>query len=385
MPEPLRHTGDEIVMVAGEASGDLHGSNVIRELRTAKPDIRIYGVGGDRMQAEGMQLIYHINELSFMGFSDVLRNLSVIRSVERTLRSLIQLKKPRLVVLIDFPGFNLRIARHSRSAGIPVIYYIAPQVWAWGKRRIKKIKKYVDHLLVIIPFEEKLFRESGVRTDFVGHPILDLIEETSERVDFCRSHNLDPERKILALFPGSRPNEILNHIGIMARAALELERHHYMQPVIGVSQNLAPEYVKSNIPIEAADIPLIEGESYNLMRHAEFAFVKSGTTTLEAACFQTPMVVLYKTSPVNFLIGRMLVSVKHFSLVNILAGTEIVTELSQKKVTVPNLVREAESVMEDTFRYADMKRRLGDIKAMLGERGASRKVAECILKYLSTR
>jgi lipid-A-disaccharide synthase len=383
MPNPVTKMRDEIIMVAGEASGDLHGSNVIRELRSMKPGIHIYGVGGDQMKGEGMQLMYHINELSFMGFSDVLRNLSVIRSLERTLKSLIQLKKPRLIVLIDFPGLNLRLARHAHAAGVPVLYYIAPQVWAWGKGRIKKIRDTVDHLFVIIPFEEKLFRDAGVKTEFVGHPILDLMEVTSERESFYGSHNLDYERKILALFPGSRSKEIVNHIGVMAQAALELEARYNMQPVIGVSQNLSTEYVRSQLPDGAKEIPLIQGATYNLMRHAAFAFVKSGTTTLEATCFQTPMVVLYKTSKINYLIGKMIVNLKHFSLVNILADAEIVRELSQNQVTVRNLVAEAENMLMDPQKYTDMRQKLGEIKAMLGERGASRRVAEHITAYLN--
>ncbi len=373
---------DEILMIAGEASGDLHGANVMKQLKEIAPDVAVYGIGGDRMRTEGMQIVYHINELSIMGFSDVLKNLAVIRSVEKTLRKLIELKKPGLIVLIDFPGMNLRIAEYAHGLRIPVIYYIAPQVWAWGKGRTKKIKKYVDEMLVILPFEEKLFTDAGIRAEFVGHPLLDLIHTTSDREPFCRSNGLDAGRKILALFPGSRPGEVAKHLSIMARAALRIQEMFGLQPVIGVSQNLSTEFVRSHLPEEAGGFALIQGATYNLMKHAEIAFVKSGTTTLEAACFQTPMVVVYRTSAINFFIGRLIVRLNHFSLVNILGDEEVVRELSQKQVNVPRLIEEARILLEDSVVRNRMKERLSDITSMLGQPGAARRVAERITEYL---
>lgn len=376
----MANIAEEIMIVAGEASGDLHGSNLVKELKRTLPAVSLFGIGGDRMRDQGVDIVYHINELSFMGFSEVIRNISRIRAVERSIIQLIETKKPRAIVLIDFPGMNLRIARYAKQRGVKVIYYIVPQVWAWGKHRIKKMRKYVDHALVILPFEQEFFRKEGIDAEFVGHPLLDLVEVTATRESFCRSSGLDPARKILAMFPGSRSREIVNHLRVMAEAAIRLRDEFDIQPAIGVSPNLPTEFVRSFIPGDGERIPLLQGAAYNLMRHADFAFVKSGTSTLEAACFKTPMVVLYKTSALNYFVGRLIVNLNHFSLVNILAGEEVVKELSQGDVNVQTLYEHGKELLEDDRKRIEMKDRLSTIKAMLGEPGASRRAAERVLR-----
>ncbi len=376
----MNKVASEIMIVAGEASGDLHGSNLVKAMKKVRPELSLFGIGGERMREQGVQIIYHINELSFMGFSEVIRNITVIRSVERTIKALLDARKPKVVVLIDFPGMNLRIARYAKERGIPVVYYIAPQVWDWGKHRLKKMRKYVDHALVILPFEQQFFQERDVDAEFVGHPILDLIEITSERAEFCRSSGLDPDKTILALFPGSRMREIVNHASVMTRTALRLKDEFDIQPAIGVSPNLPTESIRRLLPAGSEDIPLLQGETYNLMQHAEIAYVKSGTATLEAACFKTPMVVLYKTSAFNFFVGRMIVNLNHFSLVNILAGEEVVKELSQGDVNVQTLYRYGKELLEDEQKRNAMKNRLASIKSMLGEPGASGRAANRVLE-----
>jgi lipid-A-disaccharide synthase len=370
---------EEIMIVAGEASGDLHGSNLVKEIKVIRPGISFFGIGGERMREKGVQLIYHINELSFMGFSEVLRNISLIRSVEKTIKTLLEIRRPKVVLLIDFPGMNLRIARYAKERGIKVVYYIAPQVWAWGKHRLKKMRKYVDHALVILPFEKEFFRNEGIDAEFVGHPILDFLEVRMDRRQFCKSIGLDPERKILALFPGSRHREILNHLNVMVKTAIRLRDDFDVQPAIGVSQNLTADFVRSHLPADGENIPLVQGVTYDLMHHAELAYVKSGTSTLEAACFQTPMVVLYKTSALNYFVGRLIVNLNHFSLVNILAGEEIVKELSQRNVNVQTLYRYGKELLENEQKRDEMKERLAAIKATLGDPGASSRAAGLVL------
>lgn len=374
------NVGEGIMIVAGEASGDLHGSNLVRELKQKQPGVSLFGIGGDRMQKEGVQIIYHVNDLSFMGFSEVIRKISFIRSVERTIINMIEKKKPRAVVLIDFPGMNLRIARYAKQRGVKVVYYIVPQVWAWGRHRLKKMRKYVDLALVILPFEEEFFRKEGVDAEFVGHPLLDLLEVTANRESFCHSSGLDPTRKIMAIFPGSRRREIVNHLRVMAGAAMRLRDEFDIQPAIGVSPNLPTEFVRSFIPGGSEHVPLLQGAAYNLMQHADFAYVKSGTSTLEAACFKTPMVVLYKTSALNYFVGRLIVNLNHFSLVNILAGEEVVKELSQRDVNVQTLYKYGRALLADDRKRNEMKDRLSTIKAMLGEPGASGRAAGRVLR-----
>jgi lipid-A-disaccharide synthase len=368
----------EIMIVAGEASGDLHGSNLVREIKSLYAEAGFYGIGGERMSEQGVHLIYHINELSFMGFSEVIKNISLIRSVERTIQKLLDIRRPRAVVLIDFPGMNLRIARYAKERGIPVAYYIAPQVWAWGRYRLKKMRKYVDRAFVILPFEEEYFRNEGIDAEFIGHPILDLVKTTEERDAFCSAGGLDPKRRILALFPGSRAREVVNHASVMARAALRLRDEFGIQPVIGVSRNLRTEFVQSLLP-DGSAIPLLQGATYTMMRHADAAFVKSGTSTLEAACFMTPMLVVYKTSVLNYLVGRLIVNLNHFSLVNILAGEEIVKELSQGNVNANTLYEYGRELIVNEEKRETMKRRLQTIRSMLGQPGASKRAAEGVL------
>jgi lipid-A-disaccharide synthase len=375
----MANAREEVMIVAGEASGDLHGSNLVKELKVLRPTVSLFGIGGDRLRALDVEIIYHINELSFMGFSEVIKNISFIRSVEKTVIKLIEERKPRAIVLIDFPGMNLRIARFAKQRGVIVIYYITPQVWAWGKHRIKKMRKYVDHALVILPFEQEFFRNEGIDAEFIGHPLLDLLQVNPDRELFCRSTGLDPNRKIVALFPGSRKREIINHLGAMTGAAIRLREENNIQPVIGVSANFPADFVRSLIPGGGEDIPLLEGATYGLMQHAEMAYVKSGTSTLEAACFKTPMIVLYKTSAFNYFVGRLIVTLNHFSLVNILAGEEVVKELSQKDVNKQTLYEYGKELLEDDRKREEMRNRLGAIKKMLGEPGASRRAAERVL------
>lgn len=375
----MAESRSEIMIVAGEASGDLHGSNLVREMKVRCPELAFFGIGGDRMKSEGVRLLYHINELSFMGFSEVIRNLSFIHSVERTIKALLESQKPRVVVLIDFPGLNLRIAKYAKERHVPVVYYIAPQVWAWGKFRLKKMRKYVDHALVILPFEQEFFRKEGIEAEFVGHPILDLLNVTEEREVFCATAGIDPKRKILAIFPGSRSREIINHLGVMTRAAMRLQEEFGIQPAIGVSSNISPEHVRSLLTVDSTRIPLLQGATYDLMYHAEIAYVKSGTSTLEAACFKTPMIVVYKTSAINYLVGRLIVNLNHFSLVNILAGEEVVKELSQGDVNEHMLYELGKDLLQNETKRKVLRERLASIRSMLGEPGASRRAAERVL------
>jgi len=367
-----------VMIIAGEASGDLHGSGVVRELKRLSPGIDVYGVGGDKMKHEGMENIYHINELGFMGFTEVLKHLPFIKAMEHALGQIVKFKRPDVLLLIDYPGFNLRFARIARQYNVKIVYYISPQVWAWHKSRVKKMKALVDKMLVIFPFEVDFYRAEGINAEFVGHPLLESLEPTLDRKSFCKRFELDGQKKILALLPGSRRQEIERIFPVMLNAARKVAAEKDIEIVIGAAPTIEEQYFRTLYNLN--DTHLIAGLTYDVMANADFAFVASGTATLETACFGTPMFVVYKTSFLTYCIGRLLVRVKNIGLVNIVAGKTIAPEFIQYRANAKELASSALRLLGDEKRLIDMKTELSKVKGMLGSIGASRKVAERILE-----
>jgi lipid-A-disaccharide synthase len=365
-------------MIAGETSGDLHGAGVARSLRARRPEIDLYGIGGDAMQREGVELIFHCSRLSFMGFLEVVKNLPTVLRVERTLLRLLKERRPDIVLCIDYPGFNLRFARKAKARGIKVLYYISPQVWAWNRKRVKTIKEVVDRIKVVFPFEVEIYRAEGVDAEFVGHPIVERIGASCIRQAFFQRNRLDPSQKLLGLFPGSRRQEVDRILPLMLQAAEELRSGRPLQIAIGVAPNLGADLIRSHIPGDA-HVTLVENATYDLMQYSDAAIVTSGTATLETGWFGTPMVVVYKTSGTSFLLGRLLVDVPYIGLVNIVAGRKVVPELVQGEMTRENLVQEVAPLLDDPARGNAMRRELAVIKSKLGGPGASDKVALAVI------
>jgi lipid-A-disaccharide synthase len=366
------------MMIAGEASGDLHGAGVVRELKARMPSVELYGIGGDRMRNEGMELIEHISAVSFMGFLEVVRHLPVISAVEKKLERVLVERRPDVVVLIDYPGFNLRFARKAKRLGVKILYYISPQVWAWNKRRVKRMKGLINQMKVVFPFEVEIYRREGIDVEFVGHPLVETIGSSATREDFLARTGLDKGRKLLALFPGSRKQEIEKILPTMVGAALRLQRSHGVQVAIGAAPTLNADFLQRFILPDAA-IRLVENGTHDLMRHADAAIVTSGTATLETGWFCTPMVVVYRTSPLTYFIGRMLVDVPHIGLVNIVAGKSVVPEFIQHKMSVERLVHAVGKILDNDEYARTMRSELSVIKARLGGPGASVRVAEGII------
>lgn len=367
-----------VMVIAGEASGDLHGAGVVRELKRNSPDIDIFGVGGDKMKRAGMEIVYHINELGFMGFVEVVKHLPVIRSVKKTLESLLKYRRPDVVLLIDYPGFNLRFAVAAKRSGAKVVYYISPQVWAWHRSRVKKMHGVVDQMLVIFPFEVELYQTEGIDAEFVGHPLLESMKTDLDRKGFFKRFGLDPKKKLLGVLPGSRVQEIEKIFPEMLEAARVIAGEEDMEVVVAVAPTLEEQYFRTMYSVE--DVHLVKDATYEVMEHSDFALVTSGTATLETALFETPMMVVYKTSWVTYLLGRLLIRVKNIGLVNIVAGRQIVPEFIQHKATASNLANEALAILRSKERLASMKQELASLKGKLGEVGASRRVAERILQ-----
>lgn len=367
-----------VMIIAGEASGDLHGSGVVRELKKADPTIDVFGVGGDQMKREGMTVVYHVRELGFMGFMEVIKHIPFIRVMEYTLGQIVKFKKPDVLVLIDYPGFNLRFARKVKHFGMKIVYYISPQVWAWHASRVRKMKELVDKMLVVFPFEVPLYEKEGMSVDFVGHPLLEVLGTEFDRRNFCKRYGIDASKKILALIPGSRRQEIERIFPAMLQAARKVASALDMEIAVAVAPTLDAKYFSTLYNVEG--VHLVQGATYDVMAHAAFAMVTSGTATLETACFGTPMMVVYRTSWLTYIIGRLLVRVKSIGLVNIVAGKSIVPEFIQHRATVSTLANAAIGILQNEERLRAMREDLRAIREKLGSEGASQRVANHILQ-----
>lgn len=361
-----------IFISAGEESGDLHGAALARALRLRFPDARLIGLGGARMAAEGVELLAGLDQLAVMGFVEVIRHLPFFRDLTNRVHATIEAERVDLVIPIDYPGFNLRLAKHSRGRGIPVLYYIAPQVWAWHKGRVRDLARDADEVAVVLPFEEAFLRQAGVNAKFVGHPLLDRAAPELPRGDWARSNGLDPDRPILGLFPGSRAQEVRRHLELFSRAAeLVVERNAAVQPAIAVPRGI------DRAVYEGARWPRVESTGGMLLQYATAALVKSGTTTLEAGIAATPMVVVYRMAPLSYALARRVVKVPHIALANLIAERRVAPEFVQDAATLDALAAALLPLLDETSdERAEMVEGLRLIRGKLGGAGASARVAE---------
>lgn len=370
----------QILIVAGEASGDLHGANLARALRELDPAVRLVGVGGAAMKAAGVQLVEGFGHLDVMGIV----GLSALRAIIRrfaAMRRLLRSEQWDAVVFIDNPGLNLRYAWFAKSAGLRVIYYIAPQIWAWRPGRMKYIQQRVDQVMVILPFEEPLYRRVGLPCTFVGHPLLDAVAPHYDRDSLRKQFGLRPDGRVIALLPGSRSAEVRLHLPILLDAAARLLRDDpMMQFLMAQASTIADELIRpllDNCPVPVTVVP---EQASEVMAAADFICVASGTATLQAAVVGTPMVLFYQANSwLTYRLARLLIRVKWIGLVNLVAGRTVVTELIQHEATGERVYHEVRRLLDDRAAYEEMKRSLQAVKASLGEPGASRRAAQAVL------
>ena len=366
------------MVIAGEASGDQYGGRLLRAMKARHPDLESFGIGGDAMRSEGMRLLAHINETSFMGWVEIARHYGFLRHLFRRCVDEFHAKKPRVVILIDYPGFNLRFAREAKKAGCRVVYYISPQVWAWGKDRAAKMKPLVDHIAVVFPFEEKIYRALDIPTTFVGHPLLEILPHI-DRNEFLTRFGL-PEGRILALLPGSRTQEIQRLLPVMLQAARAVTHSTGCIPVIGAAR--VPQNVYEPIMAGFSDFHLLYGATHHLMEHAHAAIVTSGTATVETAYYQTPMAIVYRTSFLNYQIGKRLIQVPHIGMANILADERIVPEFIQNEVTPSNLTNCVLPLFQNADFWKLTSEKLKIVRKQMGAPGASDRVADIVDAFL---
>ena len=351
--------------IVGEASGDLHAANLIKELSLLETDATFQGFGGERMQKEGLELTKHYQEMAFMGFWEVLINLSaIIKNFKQAKKELLEYK-PEVLILVDYPGFNMRMAKFAKKHNIKVVYYITPQVWAWKESRVKKLKRDVDLLLPILPFERSFFAKHGIDVNYVGHPLLDAFKDLDSR-------NIESEKPIIAILPGSRKQEIATSLPIMMEVAKSFENYQF---VIAGAPSISQDFYR-NITKDSY-MPVLSNQTHALLKECKAAIVTSGTATLEAAILKVPQVVCYKTSSISYFLAKLVVKVKYIALVNLICDKEVVKELIQDDFNTDNLLNELNRILNKKNKtqilsdYDSLIRFLGGV-------GASKRAADAI-------
>ncbi len=371
----------KIFILAGEVSGDLHGAALIEKLKALSPDLQVYGIGGEAMIKAGLQPLYKIDDLAFLGFSEVIKHLPKIFEIRKSILEFIEKEKIRTVVLIDYPGFNLNIARKLKENGVKVLYYISPQLWAWGSSRAKKMKKRIDKLFVVFPFEVDFFAKYGIDAEFVGHPLIERIDKYDfiPQDEFFRVNELSAEKEILLLMSGSRKHEVEMILPEAYSAAKKLAEKHNLQIVISASPNIDASFYRK---YSGDDVKIISGKTYELMRYSKFGLIKSGTSTLEAGLLGLPFVVLYRTGALTYLLGKALVNIDSIALVNIVAGKKIVKELIQKDATADKIFSVANELLNDKAELEKMKNEFSVLREKLSNEKNKRDLAKRILEEL---
>ncbi len=363
-------------IIAGEASGDLHGSNLVKQLKLHDAGANIRCWGGDLMQKEGATLAMHYRDTAFMGFLEVLKNIFTIRKLFNFCHADILDFQPDVVILIDYPGFNLRIAKWAAAHHIRVFYYISPQLWAWHSSRVKQVKQFVDRMFVILPFEQAFYQKYDYAVDFVGHPLLDVTTKFESSPNFRQENQLD-ERPIVALLPGSRKQEIKSVLPTMLAMVQKFPDYQFV--VAGAPSQL-PSFYEGIL--DGKSVKVVYGKTYDLLYHAEAALVTSGTATLETALFKVPQVVCYKGSNISYQIARRVIKVAYISLVNLIADRLIVKELIQGAYNEHNLELELKLLLSDENRQR-ISHDYDNLIELLGNSGASEKTAKLMIGYLS--
>ncbi|MDR7866223.1 MAG: lipid-A-disaccharide synthase [Sporomusaceae bacterium] len=374
----------KIFISAGEASGDLNGASVAAALRNIRPDIRISGMGGAMMRVAGVEIVYDIADLGVMGIVEIAKSLPKLFRLRDFLADWLARERPDVLVVIDYPGFNTRLAKVAKRLGIPVISYISPSAWAWGRGRAKEVAATVTKVAAIFPFEADVYRQAGADVIFVGHPLLDIVKPSLPKDEAYRLFGADPARPVVLLMPGSRRQEIDKLLPVML-AAMEkvVEKVPDCQIFLPVASTISREILQNIIDGYKLEVRLIAGNNYDLMNIGTVAIAASGTATLETAILGLPTVIVYKVAALTYLLGKMLVKIPHIGLPNIVAGRRIVPELLQGEATAANIARETLPIVTDTAVRGRMAADLADVRQKLGESGAVGRVAQVILEVAS--
>ncbi len=378
------NTNHHLILIAGEASGDLHGAHLVEALKAQDPSLTFSGLGGEKMKNAGVTLYADLTKLAVVGFIEVLKHYKEFKEIFDMTLEHIRRKRPSAVIFIDYPGFNLRLAREVKKLGIKTIYYISPQVWAWKKNRVFAIQRDIDKMLVIFKFEEEFYQQYGIKVSYVGHPLIDAIQDLTPKEKIFNQFNLDENKLTLGLLPGSRIKEIERHMPLLLETAAYLKAKYPMMQFImikapTIERRLIEEYLKNiSLPISIA-----EYDQYSVINACQLCVVASGTATLETAILGKPMVVIYKTSFLTWLLAKLFIKIPDIGLVNVVAKKRIVPECVQFQATPKNIAAELEHILTDETRIAEIKTELRKMRQQLDQGGASERAAGEILSVLS--
>jgi lipid-A-disaccharide synthase len=373
----------KILLVAGEVSGDLHGSHLVEAIQRIEPEVQFSGVGGEGLERRGVKLLYPAHSLSVVGITEVFVKLRTILKALRGLKRSLQREKPDLVILIDFPEFNLRLAKIARRRGIPILYYISPQVWAWRPKRIRLIAQLVRKMVVLFPFEVPLYEAAGVDVEWVGHPLLDIVKPTLPKEKAFQQFGLDPKQRTIGLLPGSRSHEVERLLPpLLASAHLLQKEIPDLQFVIPLAPGLPKTILSSRMKNISVPVKVVEGFTYDVMNLSDLLITASGTATLEGAILGKPMIIIYKVSFPSYWIGRAVIRVDHIGLVNLVAEKEIAPELIQKDVHPQRIADEALRILRDPILSRKMSESMGEVCQKLGKPGAAQRAARIVTSLL---
>ncbi len=372
-----------ILLVAGEASGDAHGADLVSALRARQPQLDIFGVGGPALRAAGMQTLVDSAAIAGMGLFEAADKLTALVRTYRALTRILRTHPPDLLVLIDFPEFNLRLAKVAKHVNVPVFYYISPQVWAWRRKRVYTIAKWVDLLAAVFPFEPDFYSAHGCSVEFVGHPLVGRVRPSRSRDDTLRLYHLNPVRKTIALLPGSRTQEVRYLLPPLLQAATVLgERYQF---ILAVASTLDRDHIETTVRAHSAAIRVVQGDTYNITHAADLAVVASGTATLEVALLERPMVIVYRLAPLTYALARLFVRVPFIGMPNLIAERQVVPELIQSAVTPERIATEAQRLLTDARAYSVAQEGLREVRTRLGEPGAAARAADLVFNLLAQR
>jgi lipid-A-disaccharide synthase len=373
---------DSILIVAGENSGEKYGAGLVHQFRKLHPSFSFFGIGGKHMEREGVRLLFSVEELAVVGVFEIISHLPRIKKIFDKIKKEIIDQKPQAAVLIDSPDFNLRLAKKLKKLSIPVLYYISPTVWVWRKGRLRTIKKTVDKMMLIFPFEEKIYEDYGIPAVFVGHPLQDRIRTSLTKNEFLKKYGLNPHKKLIAILPGSRRSELKYHIPILAEAMERIRNEWDTQFVLLLAENLEKNYLLSLIPSWFKGLEILEENHYEAIVSSDLVLSACGTANLEAALLETPLISFYRLSPLTYFFGHWLAAIKNFSIVNILAGEKIIPELIQQDFTAQNILEETKKILTSEEKRSEMMAQFRKIKKRLGEKTASRNAAQELEKLM---
>ena len=376
--------GREIMLVVGEASGDMHGAQLVKALLKRDPTVKIFGVGGEQLRQTGFEVLFNVSEITGMGLMELIGNLKRIREAYRALRTALRERRPALLVLIDFPDFNLRLAKYAKALRIPVLYYVSPQVWAWRRGRVRQIARWVDQMAVVFPFEEAFYQKTGVKAEFVGHPLLDTVRVKEGREGVLAKLGLDPFKPTVALLPGSRRKEVGFHLPVMLDAAKRLSQMRAIQFLCVRASTVDRAEVEARLKSVPLKIPLVERGRYEAVAASDLVWTASGTATLETALLLRPMIIVYRLSWLTYVLARLLVRVQHVGIVNLIAGERIVPELIQSDFNAPRMIQESELILNDRSKRESIVLKLSKLRKQLGQPGASDRVAALALSMIGS-